>query len=327
MSDRICYFCKYRAPHNTGHEGHLRKHTKEKPFYCLQTNCYSSFAQQSGLNKHCKQVHKNLKSKERQKSSKNCYFCNFRGHRLQHMLRHTRERPYKCPFTKCRNFSISITARNQHTLMCEYNPNLKNNIQKREEFYRKVLIEGKFQCYFCLKNFGEKGNFFKHIRWHTEELSASCAGCKIQFNHRDIWKHRKVCVKSRQLFMCPFCNVSKTGTGELNNHIRNVHTKDDVKLICYFCNVSVLRNQMKEHIATHTQEKPSKCRYCSVSCVNNTSLKGHIASKHRDTEHGREIRNKLRRKCYVCHRCFASFERLRIHMACHTMESHTSRFS
>jgi len=60
-----------------------------------------------------------------------------------------------------------------------------------------------------------------------------------------------------------------------------------------------------------------KYGYCTFSW-NNTTLKGHISAKHHDTEQRREIRQKLRTKCYYCKTSFASFECLRINMACQT---------
>jgi len=324
MKERICYFCEYRAPHNTIHEGHLRKHTKEKPFSCILINCFLSFALQSDLIRHYKKVHKIFESKKRQRIPSNCYFCSrdFGGFENlnQHMLSHTRERPYKCVHPSCKKFTGDVGSRKNHALMCSFNPNVNNNIQTRDEIYRKVLSECQFQCYFCSKIYKEKSSLYKHIQRHTGELKVSCFGCKIQFNYRDIWKHKKVCVISRQLFMCPFCNAPKTSRGELNNHIRNVHTKDDAKTKCYFCNISFPKDTIRGHLVTHTKEKAFKCGFCILSFTQHTNLKNHIASKHRDTEQGKEIWKNLRRECYFCKKYFSSFENLRKHMALNTME-------
>jgi len=196
MSGTICYFCQYQPRYKTATEDHLRSHTKEKPFRCMVENCCSSFVVQSCLDRHCKKVHNILKFRRGQRNSSECYFCSSvlrcNADLANHMLCHTRERPYKCIYTKCKQFSSSNGARKMHALMCNYNPNLKINIQKRQEFFSKVLIEGRFKCYFCFKNFKEKRYFFNHIQKHTGELSVSCFGCKIEFNYRDLWKHQKV---------------------------------------------------------------------------------------------------------------------------------------
>jgi len=98
----------------------------------------------------------------------------------------------------------------EHALFCNHNLDLKKNLNKSHKINRKVLNECKFQCYFCLKNFQQNAALFAHIKRHTGEFCVSCVGCKVQFNYRDLWKHKRVCIKSRQLLVCPFCNSSST---------------------------------------------------------------------------------------------------------------------
>jgi len=325
MSGRICYFCQYKANGEALSESHLRTHTKEKPFQCVQTNCFSSFARKSHLNTHCKLVHKIVKFTQRQKTAHSCYFCSrdytCESHLADHLLYHTRERPYKCVYSKCKKFCWSKGARNQHALFCNYNPDLKNNLQKRDKLNRKVLIKSQFQCYFCLKNFQTKKNLFAHIKRHTGELHVSCIGCKNQFNYRDLRKHTRICVKSRKIFVCPLCNSSKASSSELNWHIQRVHTKDYPKTKCYFCGASVLEGLIRRHLTTHTKEKAYKCGDCKWRFAHYKNLKNHIGLKHRDTEEGNEVRKQLRRKCYFCKKYFANYTYLRLHMVIHTMET------
>jgi len=324
MKDKVCYFCQYKTTKSTNFEAHLRTHTKEKPFLCMEQSCFLSFGHQSPFDTHCRTVHKIVKSNKHHRSTPNCYFCrqdfvdNYSLDR--HVMCHTRERPYKCLYKNCKNFSCSSQARNKHALLCNYNPYLKNNIQKVQSLNRKVLNEGQFQCYFCLKNFTSKNILFTHIKNHTGGLKVFCSGCKIRFNSRDIHKHRYSCIKNRRLFTCPFCNCSKGGLPELNFHIQNVHTKDSVKTKCYFCNASFPEYTMRNHLVLHTKEKSYKCRYCDFSFVLHTSLKSHIAAKHRDTQEGWKSRKKLRRKCYFCKKYFPSFTCLRNHMVQHTLK-------
>jgi len=114
MSDRICYFCHYMTYDRSNTEEHLRCHTKEKPFPCMERNCSWSFARQSYLINHNRKLHKIFNLKERQKSIHKCYFCsrewNSSSDLAVHMLCRTRERPYKCPFTKCKKFSRGTGA-------------------------------------------------------------------------------------------------------------------------------------------------------------------------------------------------------------------------
>jgi len=274
-------------------------------------------------------VQKIFNLKERQKSTHKCYFCsrewNSPSDLAIHMLCHTRERPYKCPFMKCKKFSRGTQTRNQHALICNYNPNLRKNLLQRES--RNVLMKCKFQCYFCHQNFTSKISLFRHIKKHTEELKMACFGCKVQFHYRDVWKHRKTFVKNQQIFKCPFCHCSRTSSGQLNAHIQTWHTKDNVKTMCYFCNISFSKDRIREHLATDTKEKAHKCPHCKLSYAQHGNLMSHIAFKHRKTEQGKERRKLLRRKCYFCRQYFATYGCLRKHLVCHTMETFRGRNS
>jgi len=189
----ICYFCQYKAHGKTSSEDHLRMHTKEKPFQCVELNCFSSFATKNNLYAHCKNVHKIVKVTQIKTSIHKCYFCSrhytCESHLAEHMFRHTRERPYKCVYSKCKTFCWNKRARNQHALFCNYNPDLKKNLQKRDKMNRKVLNEYQYQCYFCQQNFQQNAALFAHIKRHTGEFCVSCVGCKVRFNYRDLWKH------------------------------------------------------------------------------------------------------------------------------------------
>jgi len=322
-------FCQYKAHRKASSESHIRTHTNEKPFQCVEQNCFSSFATEWSLYRHYKYRHKIVKLKEPHTRTKNCYFCsrNFtcESHLAAHMLCHTPERPYKCVYNKCKKFCLSKEARNQHGLFCNHNPDLKNNLQKRDKIYRHGLDKRQFHCYFCLKNYQQKPTLFAHIKRHTGEFLVSCVGCKNRFNYREIWKHQKSCVKTCQLFKCPFCDCPTASSQRLNRHIQNLHTKDTPKIKCYFCGANLPEFNIGKHIITHTKDKAYKCKHCNLSFALNTILKGHIASKHRETGEGRDVRKQLRRKCYFCKKYLASYAYLLNHMVSHTNETFRSR--
>jgi len=133
-------------------------------------------------------------------------------------------------------------------------------------------------------------------------------------------------LQTHEIFSCPFCNCSKTNSQELNNNFQIVHTKDNPKTKCYFCKASFRGKHIASHLARHTQEKAYECRYCNLSCVHQTTLKTHIAAKHRGTEEGRELWKILRKKCYFCNKYFVSYGCLHKHMVVHTMETRRSKF-
>jgi len=130
----------------------------------------------------------------------------------------------------------------------------------------------------------------------------------MHFHYRDIQRHKKTCVRLRTLFVCKFCNDSKTNMNKLNHHIHDVHTKDKMKLKCYFCRLKVPTDRITTNLASHTKERLHKCRYCQAYFATGRNLQKHIGVRHDendDTKEGGILRQKMQTKCAFCQRYFA----------------------
>jgi len=121
---------------------------------------------------------------------------------------------------------------------------------------------------------------YQHLKTHLMEVVKRCAGCKLDFTNPGQFKmHVQNCEKITT-YTCKFCAASRKSQGELDIHIRRVHTKDYVKSECYFCRKKFETSYLTRHVRKHTKEKPWKCRYCGAESQNSAALKLHIQRIH-----------------------------------------------
>ena len=85
----------------------------------------------------------------------------------------------------------------------------------------------------------------------------------------------------RQKFKCSFCDKWFWQLSHIRQHIRT-HTGER-PYVCIVCNKGFTqRGRLTIHYRTHTGEKPFKCKICPYSANESFALKKHLAFKHRD---------------------------------------------
>lgn len=78
-----------------------------------------------------------------------------------------------------------------------------------------------------------------------------------------------------KLRQCPYCSYSTTVTTNLKNHLCT-HTKEK-PYACDRCSYSAITKQtLEDHIRTHTGERPFSCPYCPYNAINKKRLKRHV---------------------------------------------------
>ncbi|XP_061756274.1 zinc finger protein 131 isoform X1 [Nerophis ophidion] len=114
-------------------------------------------------------------------------------------------------------------------------------------------------CEYCKKHFDHFGHFKEHLRKHTGEKPYECPDCHEKFARNSTLKcHMAACQNGAG---------AKKGRKKLYE--------------CQVCN-SVFNSwdQFKDHLVSHTGDKPNHCTMCDLWFTNPKELKGHLKDTH-----------------------------------------------
>ncbi len=109
-------------------------------------------------------------------------------------------------------------------------------------------------------------------------------------------------------YTCAACTLEFTNRSLLNVHQKTIHHQ---QYECYVCHQSFNRksNLITHSRSHHTQTKPFRCKYCSLSFVRTTELLKHVIFHTGDT----------RNQCRQCKAVLSSQERLEKHKKTHSV--------
>lgn len=134
-----------------------------------------------------------------------------------------------------------------------------------------------FSCHSCPKSFALKKDYRAHALVHNKSTKAICDLCKRHFT-------------SKELFRRHFSNV----------HVRGRHFK------CHLCYKSfAMRDTLKSHLASHSQEKLFPCSLCEKSYRWRSDLNKH--QKIHTTGHRPY-------PCSLCEKAYLCTSNLKIHL-------------
>lgn len=136
----------------------------------------------------------------------------------------------------------------------------------------------------------------RHLKIHTISGHRGISFCKetLRCEHcgdvfqstREIEQHKSQKHSEERPFVCDTCGKGFKLHTYLQSHIKVVHLKKKKpsscsKTVCDTCGKSIAHSRFKEHLRTHTKERPYTCTFCGQKFRQRISWTTHVRSHER----------------------------------------------
>ncbi|KAG7304006.1 hypothetical protein JYU34_010926 [Plutella xylostella] len=222
----------------------------------------------------------------------NCTECSYSTPHSQtlvnHMRKHSGERPYHCHCGKSFTQASALTAHSKiHSNITYYTcptcgKQFKLACALKKHF--KVHEEGTYRCRLCAKNLKSKETFESHMRRHYNVHNYSCENCGNTFvTSSELINHRKK-HKLQETVECHLCGFKTPRKSVLIQHIKRHTGEKSYKCdLCAVCFITL--SELRIHTRTHTREKPYTCPACGQRFMHSSSVNKHVRNLHGNTSY------------------------------------------
>lgn len=129
-----------------------------------------------------------------------------------------------------------------------------------------------YNCTKCPRKFKRLGTFHRHIKRNH----LPCPKCpEIFLTEATLEQHLQlhIPIELRKIFSCPDCETKFSSLTAVENHKKFIHL-NEWSYICDQCGKATYSEQMlKDHMVSHSDEKPFECEFCKKSYKCRISLK------------------------------------------------------
>ncbi|XP_067002729.2 zinc finger protein 85 [Anabrus simplex] len=242
-----------------------------------------------------------------------------------HKEKHDREKRWRCElckehFSRRQQYLIHMKGHEKYQCtICGENFAVKIKLMEHErEVHLLRRIEKRHVCSTCGQCFSRPNLLELHYRIHTGEKPFLCKPCdksfrstNAYFKHLRTLQHRsyQATAPPVKVYSCDICDKSFNQKTILEKHKTRVHGKGET-FSCDFCShKSNCKENMKRHLALHTEKRRFVCEQCGAAFHALQALKDHGKYVHSQTRH------------FTCAQCGKSFKinsDLNRHMASHS---------
>jgi len=184
--------------------------------------------------------------------------------------------------------------------------------------YKGEKIEKTFKCDICPKAFYESRELERHKNFHDGIKPFSCDLCPYASltkgrlrEHTMIHHPDSLPEDMTKIFICDICSKSFGCKSYLTKHISREHRRDKV-YNCDQCSYETVQcTAFKEHLRTHTGERPFACHMCNKTFIRKSHMNKHIKEVHIGEKNV---------FCEQCPKTFKTQDQLYQHIVVHTGE-------
>ncbi|CAL8143438.1 unnamed protein product [Orchesella dallaii] len=190
---------------------------------------------------------------------------------------HKQKTQFKCPHCEKTKFRSCVKFR-KHVL--------------KAHGEKSTGLAGAFECDICKEKFERKYSLEQHLKCHMKDDKVKvfkCEKCPKTFSkNRNLANHIiNVHKTPESTWHCDQCGKMFKFKGKLDQHMSYTHTDPSQwKFVCpkEGCGKRCWSNQkLREHIRTHTTERPFICDFCGETYRTPYTLRTHLAKVHGET--------------------------------------------